>query len=600
MRGPISINGNADLQAQASAEGWPGDGSADRPYIIAGYNIDASGGAGISIRNVNMFVRVVDNRITDPVDGQPYNGINIQNAGAVVVASNRIDVEGKGITVRGAGGAPFDYVAFALVSAGLQEETQANAVRGNTIRDASTGIHLLGGAFNWPVTQNVLHGVGDGIRVERGSESPVTGNTIKHCSGTALYVLGDEGGRTDVITDNSVEHCAHGLVAERSHTIARNTFVDIDFTAMLLYDPIGAITDNVIERAQVGIRSVLDPPVEVSRNRISETTSHGIRMDDYTLVRDNAVEGAGGHGIVVGGNFRSSLPGSESGIIGNVVKDVARRGIQAGSGSIVNNHVEGAEGDGVVVFGSTSASGNSVLEAGGHGMILGDPSVVDGNLVRDSVGDGIIIDEMFGSSISFNAIAGNGGDGLRVGSWGNNDLVPDIDSVLAGPRAEGNVVRGNGGTGIHLGFWGPSSSTTAFESPVQVKDNTVEANAVGIALDDPPAMEFTRNRIAGNGLGLNLSSDHSSFVLVAPADYLQKVWDNWFDNGVNAVATVGAPVQWYTTPLPGSGPNVAGGATVGGNFWSDYAGTDADGDGFGDSPHQPTADPARLDQYPVV
>ena len=36
---PISIRGDSDFIAQATTEGWPGNGTEECPYIIEGYEI---------------------------------------------------------------------------------------------------------------------------------------------------------------------------------------------------------------------------------------------------------------------------------------------------------------------------------------------------------------------------------------------------------------------------------------------------------------------------------------------------------------------------------------------------------------------------------
>lgn len=53
---PIYINGNDDFASQAANERWPGDGTEQNPYIIAGYEIDGNGGSsGISIENTDVW-----------------------------------------------------------------------------------------------------------------------------------------------------------------------------------------------------------------------------------------------------------------------------------------------------------------------------------------------------------------------------------------------------------------------------------------------------------------------------------------------------------------------------------------------------------------
>jgi len=53
---PIHISGNDDFASQATNESWPGDGTEQNPYIIAGYEIDGNGGGYcIWIENTDVW-----------------------------------------------------------------------------------------------------------------------------------------------------------------------------------------------------------------------------------------------------------------------------------------------------------------------------------------------------------------------------------------------------------------------------------------------------------------------------------------------------------------------------------------------------------------
>ncbi|UCF08896.1 MAG: right-handed parallel beta-helix repeat-containing protein, partial [Thermoplasmata archaeon] len=75
---PIHIDGNADFTAQAASEGWPGDGSEGNPYIIDGYEINASTNNGIFITETSVYFQIKNVYVRD---GEPsYCGIYLINA----------------------------------------------------------------------------------------------------------------------------------------------------------------------------------------------------------------------------------------------------------------------------------------------------------------------------------------------------------------------------------------------------------------------------------------------------------------------------------------------------------------------------------------
>ena len=65
IHAPISINGNAAFATKALAETWPGDGSIGNPYIIQGYDINASSAHGIFIQNTDVYFIVRDCYVHD-------------------------------------------------------------------------------------------------------------------------------------------------------------------------------------------------------------------------------------------------------------------------------------------------------------------------------------------------------------------------------------------------------------------------------------------------------------------------------------------------------------------------------------------------------
>lgn len=121
------------------------------------------------------------------------------------------------------------------------------------------------------------------------------------------------------------------------------------------------------------------------------------------------------------------------------------------------------------------------------------------------------------------------------------------------------IARATGPTGIGIGF--------KETSDVDIRDNQLVYNAVGIYLDISPYQPDTTNRffnnlIAYNGIGILWHNDWTGNIFEG----------NAFQGNITQVGVQGATTakrnQWD------------------GNYWDDYQGFDRNRDGLGDTPHE--------------
>lgn len=496
-----------------------GSGLLQDPYLIENWAIIASFAHGIHIKNTNAYFTILNCQ----VEGGPnqYHGIYLEN-----VQNGRIE---NTITED-------VYYGTAI----YLSNSSHNTLTGNTVPNGYYGIYLSNSPNNTFTGNTTLNDIA--IVVMDSNNNVFTNNTAS--SGTFDNpAIGLYNSDNNELTYNHVSSSDYGFYLQDSDDL------------LLAY--------NLISNNGYGIFAYGANNAAISYNNVSNNTGSAISVDsssNSTLTGNTISNNYGGISL----EFTSYNTLTGNSMLGNG----ANFGVRGNSLAHYIQYIDTSNTvDGKPIYYYVGRGSEQVPSDAGFVGIVNSDNITASGLTLTNNSTGVLLVYSTNSRIE-NIIANNNSNGIYLSFSSNNTLI-------------GNSTSNN--------FIGTSLEYSNYND---LTANTSSNNMSGIGLYSSYNNQLTGNAVSNNtsyGITINVSTNNTvTNNIVSNNDYYginmyssgnNIIYNNYFSNSNNAYAA--SNNTWNISPT--SGTNIVGGPYLGGNYWSDYAGEDQNGDYLGDT-----------------
>ncbi|MFW6304558.1 MAG: NosD domain-containing protein, partial [Candidatus Saliniplasma sp.] len=359
------------------------------------------------------------------------------------------------------------------------------------------------------------------------------------------------------------------------------------------------VNDTSDNHALSSVRSVAvldsNKPLRIDNNsELSTAASSGSGTDtDPYIIEGLEIDGYGrGYGIYIGNTtdhfiVRDNELYNASGNSNQYFKNSGLYLYNVTNGGSEENIIYNNYGNGILLESSTdnAIKNNDVLE-NRYGICILDSSsdnLLKGNNATFNNNAGIYLETSKRNTIKDN----NASDNRYYGIWifsSNNNTIENNTIYRIGyyalyiDRSSNNILRGNNASGNNLGILLQYSDNNL------VINNSAYENSYGIGFTDSESNIIQGNNFSLNDYGIyvysslenrffenTISSNNNYGLYFRSGTSDNLIYHNDILNNSIQAADDGTDNQWYNATLNE------------GNYWSDYNGTDMDGDGVGET-----------------